>query len=284
MLTDDLLVNPRYRKIDAFLVTTLRPRADSMTDADECALFSISRVLLGQDGSSVAGTSIGCHFRLVVTEVYRQIPNAADLVYLVAVNRVSGASQLLFERPQSWNCEHARTRRMYREVEEKFPAIAQDVIRKRNFLNTKKATHTYMLENEQYDLFMYRKMVIDAVSLRTGWALESVFRRLARLQQKNSQRRSGAPQPLRFAAVCDGMTLIQLIDRCDRLCHFCQSPNAKLRCSKCERAIYCSKECQILHWRIDNHKNFCEDKPNTRTVSSSPAFVLDMFRAFEVFI
>jgi hypothetical protein len=40
-------------------------------------------------------------------------------------------------------------------------------------------------------------------------------------------------------------------------CCLCLKKNSKYSCSKCHKAKYCSKECQIDDWKIFQHKNLC---------------------------
>ena len=38
----------------------------------------------------------------------------------------------------------------------------------------------------------------------------------------------------------------------------CESRNAKMRCGGCTVRWYCSKECQVLHWKRGGHKQECQ--------------------------
>ena len=40
-------------------------------------------------------------------------------------------------------------------------------------------------------------------------------------------------------------------------CALCESRNADKRCSGCRVRWYCSKECQVLHWKKGGHKHEC---------------------------
>ena len=46
------------------------------------------------------------------------------------------------------------------------------------------------------------------------------------------------------------------------LCNFCFSPSARLRCSMCRKECYCSKECQVLDWKVGGqgagHQAWCK--------------------------
>lgn len=45
-------------------------------------------------------------------------------------------------------------------------------------------------------------------------------------------------------------------------CLYClKEVEGSMRCSRCETARYCGKECQVKHWPV--HKNSCQDSNNT---------------------
>ena len=48
---------------------------------------------------------------------------------------------------------------------------------------------------------------------------------------------------------------IKTISRMDRCCSFCGEKNEILKCSRCNKAFYCNKECQKNDW--GKHKNLC---------------------------
>ena len=41
------------------------------------------------------------------------------------------------------------------------------------------------------------------------------------------------------------------------MCRCCSEENASFTCSKCKVARYCSKECQAIDWKQNNHKLIC---------------------------
>jgi hypothetical protein len=52
------------------------------------------------------------------------------------------------------------------------------------------------------------------------------------------------------------------IDTNSKVCHYCNKTVEKLlKCSKCKRVKYCSKECQKAHWK--DHKKDCEAANNS---------------------
>ena len=45
-------------------------------------------------------------------------------------------------------------------------------------------------------------------------------------------------------------------------CLYClQVVKGSMRCSRCETALYCGRECQVKHWPV--HKNSCQDSNDT---------------------
>ena len=45
-------------------------------------------------------------------------------------------------------------------------------------------------------------------------------------------------------------------------CLYClQVVKGSMRCSRCETALYCGRECQLKHWPV--HKNTCQDSNDT---------------------
>ena len=43
----------------------------------------------------------------------------------------------------------------------------------------------------------------------------------------------------------------------NNMCQYCGNANSKFSCSKCMKALYCSKQCQINDWKHLNHKLVC---------------------------
>jgi len=48
--------------------------------------------------------------------------------------------------------------------------------------------------------------------------------------------------------------------RTDKLCACCQQNSGTKSCSKCCCTMYCSRDCQIKHWK-DCHKKYCKPDP-----------------------
>ncbi|CAF1656884.1 unnamed protein product, partial [Rotaria sp. Silwood1] len=47
-------------------------------------------------------------------------------------------------------------------------------------------------------------------------------------------------------------------ERVVNMCRCCGEPNARHVCSRCDKARYCSKECQTMDWKTYNHKLICK--------------------------
>ena len=70
--------------------------------------------------------------------------------------------------------------------------------------------------------------------------------------------------------------LISLVrDGSDRECHLCDKPQSTFTCAACKWCLYCSKDCQRKHWKI-NHKGVCNDFRDNRKDGSDLA---ECFRA-----
>jgi hypothetical protein len=57
----------------------------------------------------------------------------------------------------------------------------------------------------------------------------------------------------------DPRTIILRDKQMTNPCCLCLKENSKYSCSKCLKAKYCSKECQIDDWKIFQHKNLCSN-------------------------
>ncbi|CAF4025428.1 unnamed protein product [Rotaria sp. Silwood1] len=47
-------------------------------------------------------------------------------------------------------------------------------------------------------------------------------------------------------------------DKVINMCRCCGEENASKKCGKCNRALYCSKDCQIIDWKHYGHKLICK--------------------------
>ena len=57
----------------------------------------------------------------------------------------------------------------------------------------------------------------------------------------------------------NSMSNIRLNDKLDKVCMCClvKVDASGFRCGACRTARYCSRECQVKHWKV--HKNICVD-------------------------
>jgi hypothetical protein len=49
-------------------------------------------------------------------------------------------------------------------------------------------------------------------------------------------------------------------ERILNMCRYCCEANASKACSKCRQALYCSKECQTMDWKLYKHKLICKNE------------------------
>jgi tetratricopeptide (TPR) repeat protein len=57
----------------------------------------------------------------------------------------------------------------------------------------------------------------------------------------------------------DPITIILSDEQMTNPCCLCLKEDSKYNCSKCHRAKYCSRECQIADWKIFQHKTICSN-------------------------
>lgn len=44
---------------------------------------------------------------------------------------------------------------------------------------------------------------------------------------------------------------------CSVCCVSLENPSSRLKCGRCLKRIYCSKECQVIDWGLQSHKHWC---------------------------
>lgn len=88
--------------------------------------------------------------------------------------------------------------------------------------------------------------------------------------------RIGANDGKPFIRVDDFSSIIMQngSERVMSMCRCCGEPNALHVCGRCKRARYCSKECQIMDWKLYEHKLICINR-----VGEEKSFKLDELTA-----
>ena len=52
-------------------------------------------------------------------------------------------------------------------------------------------------------------------------------------------------------------------------CSVCMIPGADQTCAKCKKPKYCSRNCQIKHWKLMGHKKHCGKSMESRALTSA---------------
>eukprot|EP01084_Bolivina_argentea_P254214 427337_1 len=68
----------------------------------------------------------------------------------------------------------------------------------------------------------------------------------------------------------------------ERNCVSCQKPNASKLCGGCKQVHYCSKTCQVNHWK-SNHKKECKRLKKQSEISSSNKFKNEAKQILSIF-
>ena len=55
----------------------------------------------------------------------------------------------------------------------------------------------------------------------------------------------------------DDTKSIRFKGKIEKMCRWCGTGQSKFHCGKCNKAYYCSKECQIYDWQSVSHKSIC---------------------------
>ncbi|KAJ3252955.1 hypothetical protein HK103_001054 [Boothiomyces macroporosus] len=58
------------------------------------------------------------------------------------------------------------------------------------------------------------------------------------------------------------------------ICAACGMTEANKKCSKCDYAVYCSKECQIFDWKVYKHKLMCQLPAPKQTLNNATVYTL----------
>jgi TPR repeat protein len=104
-------------------------------------------------------------------------------------------------------------------------------------------------------------MVVYGFSETEGKHLiKEVFTIGTKMNIINPYLRLGANDGKPFIRVDDFSSIIMQseAERVVNMCRCCGDSNASHVCGKCKRARYCTKECQVMDWKLYGHKLICE--------------------------
>ncbi|CAF4710615.1 unnamed protein product, partial [Rotaria sp. Silwood2] len=125
-----------------------------------------------------------------------------------------------------------------------------------------------LIEDENLDI---ERMFIYNFSPEIGQQLiEEVFTIGTKMEILNPYLRIGI-HDLKPGIRVDDFTSIIMQDKSEKvtkMCRCCGEENASKKCGKCNRALYCSKDCQIIDWRHYGHKLICNNAAEQQTVNS----------------
>ncbi|CAF4261372.1 unnamed protein product, partial [Adineta steineri] len=117
-----------------------------------------------------------------------------------------------------------------------------------------------VIEDENYDCD--HMVVYDFQDTQGKHLINEVFTIGTKMSIINPYLRIGANDGKPFIRVDDFSSIIfqHESERVVNMCRCCGQSNASHVCSRCKRARYCTKECQIMDWKLYEHKLLCIDR------------------------
>ncbi|CAF3806421.1 unnamed protein product [Adineta steineri] len=114
-----------------------------------------------------------------------------------------------------------------------------------------------VIEDENYDCD--HMVVYDFQDTQGKHLINEVFTIGTKMSIINPYLRIGANDGKPFIRVDDFSSIIfqHESERVVNMCRCCGQSNASHVCSRCKRARYCTKECQIMDWKLYEHKLIC---------------------------
>lgn len=221
-------------------------------------LQGVRHVFEGAPGPDSYASTIGLMFVQSVLEIGRQVSGVFDKYYIVLADVNSGDSLFVDRMP--------RMTRWLRTA----PEMDLHKHIQHNLKLLKTNSHMKMFNHDSYRLYLYRKNLLDYISLTCGWKLEKVPKRIAHHVKKMCPDLCQSQNKYDFDSSADVMTLYGCLYQkplwSKEECLTCKTSGVKLRkCSDCQKVYYCSRECQIKHWK-SGHKDECRDLKEFYTV------------------
>jgi hypothetical protein len=92
------------------------------------------------------------------------------------------------------------------------------------------------------------------------YLIKEVFKIGTKMNVLNPYLRIGAYDMKPMVRVDDFSSIIMQdeTERVINMCRCCGKPNSLHVCAKCEKARYCSKECQTMDWKLYEHNQICK--------------------------
>ena len=117
-----------------------------------------------------------------------------------------------------------------------------------------------VIQDENFDC--ERMLVYNIPDEQGEYLISRVYTVGSKLHIINPYLRIGASDRKPTVRVDDVASIVMQSDseRVLNMCRYCCQANALNVCSKCQKARYCSKECQTMDWKLYKHKLICANK------------------------
>lgn len=221
-------------------------------------LQGVRHVFEGTPGPDNYANSVGLMFVQSALEIGRQVPGVLEKYYIVLADVNTGNSLFVDRMPRmtSW-LRRSPKMDLRKHIQQ-------------NLTLLKTNSHVKMFNHDSYRLFLYRKNLLDHISMTCGWKLEKVPKRIAHHVKKMCPDLCQSQNKYDFDSGADVMTLYGCLHQkplwSKEECLTCKASDVKLKkCNACQKVYYCSKECQTKHWKC-GHKDECRDLKGFYTV------------------
>ncbi|CAF3444839.1 unnamed protein product [Rotaria sp. Silwood2] len=117
-----------------------------------------------------------------------------------------------------------------------------------------------VIEDENFDC--ERMLVYNFAEEQGEYLISKLYTIGSKMHIINPYLRIGAGDMKPTVRVDDFSSIVMQSEseRILNMCRYCCQANASKACSKCQQARYCSKECQIMDWKLNKHKLICKNK------------------------
>jgi hypothetical protein len=117
-----------------------------------------------------------------------------------------------------------------------------------------------VIEDENFDC--ERMLIYDFPEEQGEYLISKLYTVGSKMHIINPYLRIGA-NDMKPSVRVDDISSIVMQSESERIvdmCRYCCEANASKVCSKCHQALYCSKECQRMDWKLYKHKLICKNE------------------------